>query len=107
MYYISVEVQCDYLQFIVGSININKCPAQRYIPIYLIVGGVCGILQQCLSVLKRFVIAKKPENETANQEEESSKRSFNPLNFVLSLLTLFQFAWFIAGTINCIANKSV
>ncbi|XP_015918350.1 transmembrane protein 272-like [Parasteatoda tepidariorum] len=40
----------------IGIVFIHDCPAQRYIPIFLIVFGVCGIIQKCLSFWPKMIV---------------------------------------------------
>ncbi|KAM9335187.1 transmembrane protein 272-like [Symphorus nematophorus] len=76
-------------QIAIGAVHLHHCPRQRYIPIYLIVVGVFGLVLALLSCLP---CAKKP------QDGES-----NPLSHVCatwnSLTSLFLFCWFIAGNV--------
>ena len=70
-----------------GAIHLNDCPRQHYIPIYLIVVGVFGLI---LSVLSCLPCAQEPKDGTAN-----------PLSRLCtiwnSLTSFFIFCWFIAG----------
>ncbi|KAG8563570.1 hypothetical protein GDO81_016137 [Engystomops pustulosus] len=64
---------------IVGSIHIDNCPIEPKIPIYLIVAGVIHLLAFALIPLKKC--AEKPAY------------------FIESVLGLFSFCWFIAGSV--------
>ncbi|XP_069063953.1 transmembrane protein 272-like [Pleurodeles waltl] len=67
-------------EIVIGSVYLNSCVNQPYIPIYLIVNGVTVILISILSMVS----------------------AFRPNKFVLSLLTLlslFWFAWLITGSV--------
>lgn len=70
-----------------GAVYLNECPRQPYIPIYLIVVGVFGLV---LAVLSCLPCAQEPEDGTTN-----------PLSQVCmawnSLTSFFLFCWFIAG----------
>uniref|UniRef100_A0A3Q3IGJ1 Uncharacterized protein n=1 Tax=Monopterus albus TaxID=43700 RepID=A0A3Q3IGJ1_MONAL len=76
-------------QIAIGSVYLNDCPRQPYIPIYLIVVGVFGMV---LSVLSCLPCAQEPTDGTSN-----------PLSRVCatwnSLTSLFLFCWFIAGNV--------
>ncbi|XP_054457816.1 transmembrane protein 272-like [Anoplopoma fimbria] len=76
-------------QIALGTIHLNDCPRQHYIPIYLIVAGVFGLLLALLSCLPW---ARTPEDGTPN-----------PLSRICtawnSLSSLFFFCWFIAGNV--------
>ncbi|XP_044196921.1 transmembrane protein 272-like [Thunnus albacares] len=76
-------------QIAIGAIHLNDCPRQHYIPIYLIVVGVFGLI---LSVLSCLPCAQEPKDGTAN-----------PLSRLCtiwnSLTSFFIFCWFIAGNV--------
>jgi len=77
------------LMVIIGSIYAHDCPAQNFIPIYLIVGGVVGLVKIFSSLYYRWKYWKKgnPRPETMNP---------SPLD---GLLNLFLLGWFIAGCV--------
>ncbi|XP_078132435.1 transmembrane protein 272 isoform X2 [Sander vitreus] len=74
---------------ILGAVHLDDCPRQRYIPIYLIVVGVFGLV---LAVLSCLPCAQKTEDSAPN-----------PLSQVCtawnSLTSSFLFGWFIAGNV--------
>ncbi|XP_034413741.1 transmembrane protein 272-like [Cyclopterus lumpus] len=76
-------------QIAMGAVHLDDCPRQHYIPIYLIVAGVFGLV---LSVFSCLPCTKAPEDGT-----------FNPLTRVCmawnSLTSFFFFCWFIAGNV--------
>ncbi|KAF3697893.1 hypothetical protein EXN66_Car013574 [Channa argus] len=76
-------------QIAIGSVYLHDCPRQHYIPIYLIVVGVFGLV---LAVLSCLPCAQEAEDDTTN-----------PLNRVCmswnSLTSFFLFCWFIAGNV--------
>ncbi|XP_031554553.1 transmembrane protein 272-like isoform X2 [Actinia tenebrosa] len=75
----------------IGATYKHDCPTERYIPIYLIVGGSFGIVRNFISLCKR---AKRDQDD-----ESESKQS--P---ILSILDCFLFAWFIAGNVWIYSN---
>ena len=75
---------------VAGSIYLDDCPRERYIPIYLIVAGVFGLVKALLNSGQQ---ARSRHNKDENDGEEQSKKP-NPIDSVLSC---FLFAWFIAG----------
>ena len=81
----------------IGAIFFNDCPAQRYIPIYLIVGGCFGVVKNASRIIQRVVSYKygsgKEDNVEAN--EEAQETCTNPID---DLLTIFLIVWFLAGS---------
>lgn len=77
------------LMVIVGSVYVHECPAQNFIPIYLIVGGVVGLVKIFTSLYYRWKYWKKG---TARPE------NMNP-NPIDGILNLFLLAWFITGCV--------
>jgi len=73
---------------VMGAIYKDDCPAERMIPIYLIVGGSFGAAKNLFSVIQR---CRKKQEE---REEEQGK--VHPLE---GLVNCFMFAWFIAGCV--------
>ncbi|XP_074518150.1 transmembrane protein 272 [Halichoeres trimaculatus] len=77
------------VQIAIGAVYLDECPRQHYIPIYLIVVGVFGLV---LALLACLPCAQEPEDGTTN-----------PLSRVCtawnSLTSFFLFCWFIAGNV--------
>ncbi|XP_064638043.1 transmembrane protein 272-like isoform X2 [Lineus longissimus] len=71
-----------------GSIYLNDCRIERFIPIYLIVGGCFGILKNISNIVQRI------RNQKEEKEEENAKT--NPFDGIVSCFLL---AWFIAGNV--------
>ncbi|XP_040925827.1 transmembrane protein 272-like isoform X2 [Betta splendens] len=75
---------------VLRSLYLNECPRQRYIPIYLIVGGVFGLVIALLSCLPC----------TQREEDDSNPDPPGCLYSTWTSLTkLFLFCWFIAGNV--------
>uniref|UniRef100_A0A8C4GWA0 Si:dkey-19b23.12 n=1 Tax=Dicentrarchus labrax TaxID=13489 RepID=A0A8C4GWA0_DICLA len=76
-------------QIAIGAVHLDDCPRQHYIPIYLIVAGVFGLV---LALLACLPCAQQPKDGTTN-----------PLSRVCatwnSLTSCFLFCWFIAGNV--------
>ncbi|XP_078518443.1 uncharacterized protein LOC144783233 [Lissotriton helveticus] len=73
-----VWIALSIAEIVIGSVYLQQCPAQRFIPIYLIVNGVTVIVMSLLSI----VAGLRP----------------NKLVYgILTLLSLFWFAWLITG----------
>lgn len=67
---------------------IHDCPAERYIPIYLIVAGSVGIIANLMG------LGKKAKNRNEPEEEQQENVKGNPLDYIINCFLL---AWFIAG----------
>ncbi|KAG7497659.1 hypothetical protein JOB18_002808 [Solea senegalensis] len=76
-------------QIALGVVYLHECPKQDYIPIYLIVLGVFGLM---LSLLACLPCAQEPEDGTTNPLSQVCK-AWN------SLTSLFLSCWFIAGNV--------
>lgn len=72
-----------------GAVYLNKCPIERFIPIYLIVAGAFGIFQTLFSAAMRI------KNQCLHQPERNTVP--NPISGVISLFLL---AWLIAGRLH-------
>ena len=66
----------------------HDCPYERYIPIYLIVGGCFGIVKNLSNIVQRA------RNKRENREDDNART--NPFD---GTLNCFLFAWFIAGLV--------
>ncbi|KAL3265873.1 hypothetical protein HHI36_010067 [Cryptolaemus montrouzieri] len=72
----------------IGIIYIHDCPQGEYIPVYLVVGGLFGILKQLLHLSARV---RQTEEE---RREENLRQS--PTQ---TLLNCFMLGWFIIGSV--------
>lgn len=72
-----------------GSMYLHDCPQGEYIPVYLLVGGIFGILKQLLHLSARV---RQTEEE---RQEENLRQS--PTQ---TLLNCFMLGWFIIGELN-------
>ncbi len=70
----------------VGALYIDKCPVERWIPIYLIVAGLLQILKTGLNF--SFRIRQK---RTGEEQPSGTPACID------STLTILIFSWFIAG----------
>lgn len=73
----------------IGSVYLEQCPIQRFIPIYLIVAGAFGVFQTLFSAVSRV------RNQLLQRTEQNAVP--NPLS---GLISLFLVTWLIAGTLN-------
>jgi hypothetical protein len=78
---------------VIGSIHLQDCPAEQYIPIWLIIMGAVSIFKSLLNCLyrakRKFTGEEAPNDENANVKP-------NPFD---GLISCFLLAWFIAGTV--------
>jgi hypothetical protein len=70
-----------------GSIYLHDCTIERFIPIYLIVGGCFGIIKNISNIVQRI------HNKKEDKDDENAKT--NPFD---GLVSCFLLAWFIAGS---------
>ncbi|XP_053716428.1 transmembrane protein 272-like [Synchiropus splendidus] len=75
-------------QISIGSVHLNDCPRQHYIPIYLIVVGVFGLILALLACLP------------GSQPKDDNSSTFNLICRTWnSLVSFFLLCWFIAGNV--------
>ena len=77
-----------------GAMNLQNCPVQRFIPIWLVVSGAFGAFQQITALGKKAKKKNKSDGDGDDAESGSSVGKFACFN---SLVGCFQIAWFIAG----------
>jgi len=85
---VSVVKSCSGM-FGTGAIYLDDCPVQRFIPIYLVVGGVFNLWANLASLIHSVYLKKNPE------AEPSVFTRFCQMS--QSLICCFIVAWFIAG----------
>ncbi|CAG5136013.1 unnamed protein product, partial [Candidula unifasciata] len=85
---LGVFIAIPLAMLIMGSIHLDHCPAERMIPIYLIVSGCAGIVRNVYSLIQR---CRKTE-----QEREEDQAKVNPAE---SVANCFLIAWFITGCV--------
>lgn len=65
----------------------HDCPAEPYIPIYLVVGGIFGVIKNLLNCRLR-----------CKRHDDTEGESLRPSSLD-TVMNCFLFAWFIAGKI--------
>lgn len=75
---------------VIGSIYINDCPAERFIPLFLIIGGSFGLVKNIMNLCTR---ARRQRNPNDEDEEQARPNALD------SLISCFLMAWFIAGCV--------
>ncbi|EFX89714.1 hypothetical protein DAPPUDRAFT_310279 [Daphnia pulex] len=88
MIVIGVTILIPICMLVVGAVYFNDCPAESHIPIYLIVGGACGLLKQFLSLRVRSQQSQQADLEVPDSSLTAS---------VQSLINSFLICWFITG----------
>jgi len=81
------------LQIFVGVINIEKCPIQSMIPIWLIVMGVGSLILSFIRIICNVMVLVK-KRKSLEAERETSL-----FNWFICFSTLFLFVWFIFGNL--------
>lgn len=85
---IGVTIVVPFAMFLIGVKYLNDCPANVFIPIYLLVGGFVGVLKQFIQVVSRI---RRIRARTDEEEDE-------PRSSLQSLLTCFMLTWFFLGS---------
>lgn len=70
-----------------GAIYMNECPVSKYIPVYLLIGGIMGIIKPLLT-LSLYVRTSEQD-----QAEERLRQVGTQ-----SMLNWFIFGWFLIGS---------
>lgn len=83
----SVTVVIPVCMIVIGSMYYNDCPAEPYIPLFLIVGGSFSVFKYLIGVKQRI-----RRGDTDSQEPP-------PAHPAQSLITCFLCCWFISGCV--------
>ncbi len=78
---------------VVGAININNCPVERYIPIWLIVFGAACLFKTATNFFYR---AKRAHSADGSMQQQNPQDNLNPNPFD-GMLSCFLLVWFIVG----------
>merc|ERR1719342_823680 len=84
----SITVVIPFCMIVIGSVYFHDCPAEPYIPIFLIVGGSFSAFKYFIGVLSRV-----------RRAETGSDQDPQPTHPVQSLITFFLCGWFITGCV--------
>ncbi|CAH1102346.1 unnamed protein product [Psylliodes chrysocephalus] len=85
---LGVTIVIPICMIVMGSIYLHDCPQGEYIPVYLLVGGIFGVVKQLLHLSARV---RQTEEE---RQEENLRQS--PTQ---TLLNCFMLGWFIIGSV--------
>jgi len=72
-----------------GAMYLDDCPVERFIPIYLIVGGAVSIFVNLLGLLESVCRLRNQDSERSTLSKLS--------NTCEGIICCFMIAWFIAG----------
>lgn len=84
----SITIVIPVCMIVIGSVYFHNCPAEPYIPIFLIVGGSFAVFKYLIGVLSRV-----------RRAETGSDQDPQPTHPVQSLITFFLCGWFITGCV--------
>ncbi|XP_033127106.1 transmembrane protein 272-like [Anneissia japonica] len=74
---------------VIGAMYKDDCPAQKFIPIYLIVGGAFTVVKNLIDLCERFTRRREEGEETQTSKQGACSH----------LIGCFLFAWFICGNV--------
>ncbi|XP_077976385.1 transmembrane protein 272-like isoform X1 [Styela clava] len=92
--FIAIMLCIPVSMIVIGAINLNNCPLERFIPIWLIVAGSVSAFMQLGSIFKK--IKAKCDGIDDPEEEAQSSSVLNGFN---GLIGCFNIAWFFAGNV--------
>ena len=88
----SITVVIPVCMIIIGSVYFNECPAEPYIPVFLIVGGALSVFKYLIGVTTRI---RRGHNNT-NDETDPDRNKSHPAQ---SLISCFLCAGCITGCV--------
>lgn len=94
--FVGILLAVPIAMIVIGAMNLDDCPVERYIPLWMLVSGcVIGFMQIVYILKTSFNLSlKRPETDTVG-------KCYGTFNL---LLTLFSFGWFIAGNVWVFSN---
>lgn len=92
--FIAILLCIPVAMIVVGALNLDNCPLERFIPIWLVVAGSVSAFMQLGSIIKK-IKAKCDGIEDPDEEAQS----FSVLNGLNGLIGCFNIAWFFAGNV--------
>jgi len=92
----------------VGVKNLYNCPKEPFIPVYLLVGGLFGILKLVQTIWHQWRLRRRETYEQQSVLDEttvpdpknmfkSSLNSSESYTFIGLIISIFLFVWFILG----------
>nr|XP_045585396.1 uncharacterized protein LOC123747324 [Procambarus clarkii] len=97
---ISITIVIPIFMIIVGALKMDECPAEPYIPIYLVIGGTFGVLKNLLGFQGRLrrPLAEEEGTEEGGESSDASTPWHRRLKFAGSI-NFFLSVWFILGCV--------
>ena len=83
-----------YISSLAGSLFVHACPLEPLIPVYLIVGGISGILKNVLLIIENLI---KRYSEQISPRVKHTKYIVHIWRTFNLIFNLFMLAWTIAG----------
>ncbi|XP_070552887.1 transmembrane protein 272-like [Ptychodera flava] len=95
----AITMSIPIAMIVMGAMHKDECPAEPYIPVYLIVCGAFSIVS-CLMSMCMCVRRRSSQQDGDDDEDGGSCGLFSCCISCLSgLIGIFLFAWFIAGNV--------
>jgi len=96
----SISVLIPVAMISVGSLYIDECPAEPYVPVFLVIGGAASLFKYLIGVSK---IRRSDLQEAAAAAVEGRERqpiqSDGRIESIQSLISCFLCGWFISGCV--------
>lgn len=92
---VGVTVIIPVSMIVIGTTYLSDCPAEKYIPIFLVMGGVFGVLKTVLDVCSkcRHPDSSGEAGRNIAEEQRAEERTWG------TLVNCFLFAWYVAGCV--------
>jgi len=81
-----------------GAMYLDHCPVQKYIPIYLVVGGTVSLFVNLAGLVESICQHKDPD-----RERSTLSKIWNTCE---GFIGCFMLAWFIAGECVCVCVRT-
>ncbi|XP_042882322.1 uncharacterized protein LOC122259542 isoform X1 [Penaeus japonicus] len=93
---ISVTIVIPIFMIIVGSLKMDECPAEKMIPIYLVIGGTFGVVKNLLDLQGRL---RRPLAEDDGGESHDGPIPWHRRLQFTGAINFFLCIWFILGCV--------
>jgi len=92
--FLAVSMVLPVCMIVFGSLNLQNCPVQRLIPIWLIVAGATSAILQFINIVNGFLTRKREGHQNLEEGDKNSTTSGGN-----GILGCFNFVWFICGNV--------